>query len=473
MMNSKNREVSIRSGFVLLLVIVLVASTACNRRSRQMVRPAYVGLNNPSFVQIEFPKEKKLEAVQMHIDNRKMRIWNSQYLPYGTKVDSVYLNMGISNQLKVTLYNETTGKRVENWDSGARKKIDLTGGKLLITIEKSESPTLTYQLRLMTYGYDPSHLSWELHQERLPVKSDDAIVLARGEERFWLTKVPVGAGLKLFRIASVKPFAFEEVQTAQVPSGLQPRSILKDHEGCFWGLTNNDELYYSRDLIDWQKKDLGSVRLTMLISDSESDDELPLITAIGYEVAQPNRFFTFSIEEGGVEKGTPLETDFPVREAYVYTYNVAGSTHSYIFSGFASNGKPATASFFTSDGVNWGKVPYGNAGTETLPVSRGLFLNPYNNKGLFVVGGLNSQGETVNKILVSHNRGNTWQELTKELAPDKDFRGRYGASGIITEYVGGMPQFYIFGGNIDGAPTDEIWHGWLDTRGGIINSFEE
>ncbi|MDO5035481.1 MAG: DUF6242 domain-containing protein [Porphyromonas sp.] len=472
MKNSSQKVWGKMSSMMLLVLLVLVGS-ACNRKDEQRVSPYYVGQNTPAFAYMEFDPKLKLDRVTFHIDNRKMRIWNSQYLPFGTEVDSAYLNMGISNQLGVTILNETTGKRVENWDSAKGDQlIEIKGGKLKVIVEKGDAPTLSYDLRLMGYGYDPNKLTWARQEQRLPVKSDRARVLELDEEKYWLTRLGSDASA-LYRITSLSPILFDEVAEANIPSKLAPESLLRDHIGDVWAVTDEGLLYKSSDLRVWEMVELGSIRLTLLISDRTTDDNATLLTAVGYDTAEPETFFTYTIESGVVEKGVQLDAGFPVREAYIYTYQVAGKTHSNIFSGLTADGTPAVSSFFTSDGINWGEAPYSNnALAETLPVRGGLFLNPFNNKDIYVVGGIYNGGEPSNRICKSDDRGNAWKELSKEQAPGETFRPRHGASGLIGSYVGGMPQFYIFGGNIGGESSDEIWLGWLDTTGGILNDFD-
>lgn len=88
-----------------------------------------------------------------------------------------------------------------------------------------------------------------------------------------------------------------------------------------------------------------------------------------------------------------------------------------------------------------------------------------------MVGGIYLVGEPTNTIKRSVDKGVTWSLLPKQTTIESDFAPRHNASGLVLGYDRSL-HIYIFGGIIDDKPSKEIWHGYLDTTGGIINSFE-
>ena len=104
-------------------------------------------------------------------------------------------------------------------------------------------------------------------------------------------------------------------------------------------------------------------------------------------------------------------------------------------------------------------------------MSGGLYLRTGNDSEIFVIGGTYPKTGDSHSIKRSVDRGITWKALPEQELPNGAFLARHHASGYATG-SGNQLQVYIFGGIINGKPSQEIWHGLLDTTGGIINNWE-
>ena len=168
----------------------------------------------------------------------------------------------------------------------------------------------------------------------------------------------------------------------------------------------------------------------------------------------------------------PVPLAFPISGGYVYTYTVSGTQHSNLFGGLTRGGIPSEKSYFTSDGLRWAETPYATV-AKSVPELGGLYLSDPDTPGrIILVGGI-YDGKISSAIKVSTDRGITWTELKEEQLPPITFLPRSGASGLLMRDGEGIQHVYIFGGEVSGAPSREVWHGFLDTKGGIINAYED
>lgn len=448
---------------MLLAMLLLSCNTKNNR-----VTPRYTEHPSPGKVTVSFPKASKLEDLDFHIDNNKLRIFNKKYLPFESKVDSAYLKIIISTEAKVKILNETTKKTVDYivTDTG---KIDLTGGRLKLSIEMDNRPTIIYDLRLLSYGYNPSLYTWKLQEQQLPESAVESKVIDYTGSHYLVSKNEKGE-LSLYTIGSLKPMTFEAVTDAVLPKELMPSSILVDKRQLAWALGEKGAIYISEDLKKWNLIDTGDVSITALLSDVYSKNDASEITAVGYDRSNPKLFYTYRIGTEGVlgKVNQPLSPDFPVRDTYVYSYTVSGVQHSYILGGVTADGRPAPTSFFTSDGVKWGATPYSKNG-QKLPVKGGLYLRSNKDQRVYVIGGMYADEKPTALFKLSTDRGVSWVELSKGQQPGENFEPRFAASGLLLH--ADLVEFYIFGGIVNGQPSREIWHGWLDRSAGIINDF--
>lgn len=92
---------------------------------------------------------------------------------------------------------------------------------LKLIIAKQDAPTITYDLRLLTYGYNPQKFTWEKLDATLPVASDDATVLEANGNTYWLTKNSSTKALELYQLIPTT-LTFTKVPSANVPQALIP-----------------------------------------------------------------------------------------------------------------------------------------------------------------------------------------------------------------------------------------------------------
>lgn len=453
---------------LLLLACLGVLGTSCQNRRQQVVNPLYSGHYYPKSVQFVLDS-KKGTTVPMKIDHMRKRIYNATPLPYGTKLDSAYMDVVMSNQLNTILRNVTaqTSKAFSSSDTG---KIEVKGGKLELVIERKDMPTLTYDIRIMSYGYDPNKLTWSKKDGVIPAGVEQSKLVPLQDKYYYLTRDAQGVGA--LYVADLAAGTFT-AQAAEVPGGLLPTTLYLDHKGTAWALDDTGHLYSSINLLQWTDHTPEGVRLTQILNDKELNPNRPTdLSAIGTPADGAGRYYIYTGEVDRMAQHREIPTGFPVRDAYVYNYVISGTQHSNILGGIKADGQPAELSFFTSDGVRWGKTPY-QYSSSNVPDTGGLYLRRREGSQIMLVGGRYKEGMS-NKIKVSEDRGITWKVLEASQLPGDSFTPRAHIAGTVILDSKGIEHIYLLGGvRPDGTPTQEVWHGYLDTTGGILNSYQD
>ena len=443
---------------------------------QQQVTPIYQGLYTPKALQMTFGSRLNGTTVDFSIDNNKMRIFNETPLPYGTELDSAYLTAYLSNQVPITLTNLETG--TQKWMPGDSAKISVKGGRLTLEINRDKHPSVTYDLRIMSYGYDPDKLTWSDLGDILPIRAETGKILEKDGRIRYLGRT--GQESRLYAVSVDPAVTFTPVAGAAVPSGLRPETVIEDIHGRYWALADNGSLYSSKDLSSWilsyDVSATGEPVYELLGDNSKTGSTAASITAV---TRTPGAAETYLIRtlltdaEGrftGFGPSAEVPEAFPVRDAFIFSYTVSGTRHSATYGGTDAEGNPSPKSYFTSDGLNWAETPLSSA-ADVVPATGGLFLlDPTDPNHLILIGGTYADGASA-KIKVSNDRGLAWSELSQEQSPGTDFTARTMAAGILLEDANGTDHVYIFGGLIGGVPSSDVWHGYLDKTGGIINAF--
>lgn len=442
--------------------------TSCNEnRGSISAPPSLTDFHTPGLVSIRFPKGSKLPTETYNIDNIRKLIYNERPYPYQSKFDSAYLNMAVSTESKVRITNELTKKSID-WSVRDTGKIDVSGGKLLVEVSRKGYNPIVYKMRLQIYGYNPDKLTWKKVASGLPIASEDGHIFSIEGEKCWMTRL--GKKVNLYQVKDLDKGEFL-LMRGVYPEGLRPKTLVKDKQGKFWALDDEGFLHHAESSIaNWAKIETGSVRLTGLLYDiSTEDDTRTVLAAIGHSLDTPDVYHTYKVSRGKVEAISELDPPMPVRNSYIYLYETAGQTNANIIGGVNKLGNAVNANYFTSDGLRWGKMPYSGKGFST-PMEGALYLRQGNS--IFIVGGKYDKVGVQSKMYKSLDRGLTWVELSKEQDPGQEFKPRVGVSGIL-EGTETAPKFYLLGGVVDGVPTKDLWQGFLDTTGGIINSITE
>lgn len=365
----KSQSKGLKACLLSLSTLLLLFMTGCKGEVTRRTMPLFTDQMLPAGARLTFSKESKIPPVVFNIDQRKRRIFNTDYIAYGTKLDSAYLELPISTELQVSIKNVKTGIS-KKWSVTDRDKIDITGGKLLITItNEKEGASVTYDFRILTYGYNPNILTWKKLTEQTPITSKDGKIIEFKDKKYWVA-VDDSNNRKLYQITfSSSTPQFTPISDAIIPNDIEAKSILVSASGEAWGLTTQGSLYMTEDLKTWKPIDLKGREVTAIVS---YDKEEGILKAIGREEKTSKTYYPYSIKKDGeMRQDKELPKGFPVRNAYAYIYEVEGGQHVNMLGGVTSEGVRTKTNYFTSDGLHWGEVPNTTA-TIDLPTDGGF-----------------------------------------------------------------------------------------------------
>nr|WP_321775940.1 DUF6242 domain-containing protein [uncultured Porphyromonas sp.] len=449
----------------LLLLAVLLYS--CNQGGGDYVRPIYTDYTVPGQVVLSFPKVdgKQLPTTRFSIDHINHRIYNTTPLPYGSELDSAYLQLVLSNQLKVSVRNVDSGKTVV-WDQlgSDTTLISFKGGRMELTIQtdkKKDNQSVTYDFRVLTYGYDPNKLVWTDMSNGLPIPTEETrTVVLPGEKRYLLSRL--GEETSLLEISTLDPLVIRPVAEAQLPKGLRPYTAYTSSGGDTWALDGAGHLFSSLDLVKWESRTPAGVTVTQLLSVRTG-----AVYLVGTEDGKSYSIYRLDKQSNAATKVESVRETFPIRDSYVHEYEIASTPHMLLFGGSLASGRPITTGFFSSDLVEWGALP----SNVVYPSEGALYVTTTDRETLYRIGGVYEKGRQ-STIFKSSDNGVTWTQMETEKAPGKDFLPISHAGGYYYESPTGESLF-IFGGRVghDGEPTRRVWRGTIDRSAGIINDF--
>ena len=464
---------SIRSrkpvGPVSALLLLVMLFYSCNQDMGDYVRPVYTDYTVPGQVVLTFPKVngKQLPATRFSIDHINHRIYNKTPLPYGSEIDSAYLSMAVSNQLKVTLRNVSSDKRVV-WSmvGSDTTLISFKGGRMELTIQtdkKKDNQSVTYDFRVLTYGYDPNKIVWTDMSNGLPIETEETrMVVLPGDRRYLLSRH--GRETSLLEISTLDPLVIRPVTEAHLPDGLRPYTAYTSPEGDTWALDAKGQLFTSSDLVTWLPATPAEVTVTQLLSVRTG-----AVYMVGTEDGKTYSIYQLDKQSNVTSVVEQVRETFPVRDSYVHEYEIASTPHMLLFGGLLASGLPISTGFFSSDLVEWGALP----SKVVYPHEGALYVTTADRETLYRIGGVYDKGRQ-STIYKSDDNGVTWTRMETEKAPGKDFLPISHAGGYYYESPKGESLF-IFGGRVghDGEPTRRVWRGTIDRSAGIINDFTQ
>lgn len=462
---------SIRSrkpvGPVSALLLLVMLFYSCNQDMGDYVRPVYTDYTVPGQVVLTFPKVngKQLPTTHFSIDHINHRIYNKTPLPYGSELDSAYLSIAVSNQLKVTLRNVSSDKRVMwNMAGSDTTLISFKGGRMELTIQtdkKKDNQSVTYDFRVLTYGYDPNKIVWTDMSNGLPIATEETrMVVLPGDRRYLLSRL--GRETSLLEISTLDPLVIRPVTEAHLPEGLRPYTAYTSPKGDTWALDAEGHLFTSTDLVTWLPATPAGITVTQLLSVRTG-----AVYMVGTEDGKTYSIYQLDKQSMVTTVVEQVREKFPVRDSYVHEYEIASTPHMLLFGGSLASGLPISTGFFSSDLVEWGALP----SKVVYPYKGALYVTTADRETLYRIGGVYEKGRQ-STIFKSSDNGVTWTQMETEKAPGKDFLPISHAGGYYYESPKGESLF-IFGGRVghDGESTRRVWRGTIDRSAGIINDF--
>lgn len=457
---SDNYRYSNRLLLVLGLFFVGILLGACNRNSAVRTQPHNLGVDLPARVVMHFPASAKKNPIHFHIDHLRKRIYSSTILPYGFSVDSAYLQMILSTDIETRIVNEAT-KYDKVWSVTDTAKISIKGGNLKLVIKKKDHDQITYDLRLLTYGYDPYKFSITKISDRLPATLTESKAFEFLQKHYLLGR-GVDKAVALWEIVSTTPFEFKRVE-AILPTDIDFENIVVSDSEVY-ARTTTGALFVSKDLKQWSAIDLKGIGPVDALITATIDRGVLIVA----DVEGGHRFV--KVNDTKIMPLSLIPSGFPIEGAIAIPYQVDGYRMVNLY-GSVDQGKHPEQMFFSSDGVNWGVLPLDKKVSAEIPVSSATVLSSLitPNK-IYLLGGRYVSKEKKQFLQISLNRGFSWQPIAIDGAIP--FQQSPIAPAALLREENKQEILYFLGAG-KGVTSDQIYKVWVDDRQGIVNAFEE
>ena len=457
------RNNGLRSAIVGSLAVLVLSS--CLKEENQRTAPEWRKKNCQiaSFSLKDAAKAKDtiagLSQVTFTIDQLQGEIYNTDSLPYGTRITHKLACQitydDVISPSRVEFMPEATGKRISGRDADS---IDFSRPVRIYITSYDRTEAKTYTVRLNVHQQDPDSMVW-LHT--YPLLGHGSIVEERAlaDAGTYLLFARTAEGLRIYRATAALNW------TALTLSGLPTGKTLRAAQATVFRHTyyihsTDGTLYRSSNGAAWATV-AGAPTIECLLGavDTVAYTTRPVALAAIVRSGDSLRFA--SMDAAGVwTMGEAVPATFPTSGFGCTGYEAAHRRHLLLVGGQQRNGSLTNRAWETTDGRTW--VCLNENTTPGLPALEGAAVAMYDGK-IYLVGGINAAKSASRTLYLSSDRGATWSIAARKLMLPDDFRARGYATPIVTT----DGYLILIGGRTtrEGTMMDEMWRGRINRLG--------
>ena len=458
------RNNGLRSVLVSCLAALVLSS--CLKDEAQRTTPKWRQKNCQiaSFLLKNVTKDKDsiagLSRVTFTIDQLRGEIYNTDSLPYGTRVTHKLACQIVYDEAvgpsSVEFEPEATGKRISGREADS---IDFSRPVRIYVTSLDRTEAKTYTVRLNVHQQDPDSMAW---QHTAPLLRQSNLVEARvlAHTGAYLLLARTTDGLSAYRSTDAQTW------TALTPSGLPAG---KTFEAAYATLlrhtyyihTTDGALYRSADGTTWTSV-AGAPTIVRLLGavDTVTYGSQPVALAAIVRSKDNTLHFASMDASGAWTTGDAVPTTFPTEGFGSTSYEAAHRRHLLIAGGRRRDGILTDQTWETTDGRTW--ICLNQYTASGLPALEGAAVANYSG-AIVLVGGLNASGTAQRTLYLSYDRGATWIAAAHKLQLPTEFVARGYASAAVTS----DGYLLLVGGRTSrtGAMMDELWRGRINRLG--------
>lgn len=402
---------------------------------------------------------KGLGQVVFTIDQLKGEIYNTDSMPYGTKINrKVICQLAFDDALppsSVEFLQEATGKRAV-WRS--TDSVDFSRPVRIYITSYDRTEAKTYTARLNVHQQKPDSMVWQLTK---PLLGHGSILEERAlaDGGTYCLFARTAEGLRVYRSADARTW------TALTVSGLPAGKTLRVAQTTvfrhtYYIVATDGTLYRSADGASWTTVS-GAPMIECLLGAVDTVAHTIRPVALAAIVRSGDVFRFASMNASGVwTTGDAVPTAFPMSGFGSTSYEAAHYHHLLLVGGCRRDGNLTNQAWETTDGHTW--VCLNENMVSGLPALEGAAVALYDGK-IYLVGGINASGTALHTLYRSSDRGATWTVGTSLVALPKAFRARGHAAPVVTT----DSYLVLIGGRStrEGAMMDEMWRGRINRLG--------
>lgn len=437
--------------FFFILTILFIA--ACSNNTK-IANPSSDASITALSIQYNDSSPNASKAV-FTINDVDSLIYNVDSLPYGTKVDSLYLSISFASSLGFVV-NDTISESNYYTSTVTSNHFNFTKPVKITNLASNGKSTKTYKIEVRVHKVDPYYTTWnELNPSVLssPAPDQKAVLL----KNIFYYFHNYGNHNALYTSSDGINWISQPVPS-NLPLDAKIRQMLVYNDSILL-LYNGNTIYKSANGIDWKKYTLSGdpnyAYQTLLFS---FKDKL-------WAVAQNKTDKTVRMANSldGIQwnfSGQRTFTNFPVSDfASVSFKPTIGRKKVLVVGGINAQGNILNTRWSAEDVANSDTLYWVNLQNSIFKMDylSKAGVEYYGNK-LLLFGGINDAGDLVEakkQLRQSVDQGLTWvvPDSTQNLMPDKYV---YRANPSVINDVNNS-TLYIIGGNSVSQPLADVW----------------
>lgn len=440
-----------------LLSLIAFFATSCLKDSgTQLAQPSsdasvlHVAIQNSSY-------SPNASLAEFTIDNVSDSIYNLDSLPYGTKIDSLFLNFRFASSIGFII-NDTVSESPGFYNTtqgSTTKHVDFTNPVKIKNLATDEETTKEYVIELRVHKVEPYKHVWSELNSNITAQTSDnqKAVQLNGKFFYYFGHADSNS---LFTSLDAKNW-----QNDARLDGLPLNAKLRDmvvFNNVIYLLHNGVELYKSTNGVFWTKHNI--------VADTAYDYVSLLfgfknnLWAVAKEKTSNNVRIANSAD--GINwtlSGNKIFNDnFPVSDFATTTFRPKlGREKTIVIGGYSPSGKRLNTIWSAenraiSDTLNW--LDLQNANSKIDPVSNAS-VEYYGSKLLMLGGTTDTHTIDTTQLRQSINEGMNWvlPDSTTNVLPEK-FTPRVNASLIMDAKDNSL---YVIGGKSLTTPLADVW----------------
>ncbi len=385
------------------------------------------------------------------IDNVENRIYNVDSLPYGTKIDSLYIGFSFASSLGFVV-NDSVSEAVNPYSpSGTTSKhVNFNDSVTIENVATDGQTKKKYQIELRVHKVQTYLHVWnKLNEGITATPSENQKAIFFNNKFFYY----VGHSTANTLYTSSDAASWAETPSSGLPLNAELRNMVMLADALFL-LHNGNEIYKSTDGTAW----------TMNTTSVDADYNLktllfPFKNKL-WAVAQHKADNSVKIASSsdGINWIFPgkktFYDNFPVIDFAVSAFKPAREgVKVVVIGGISPSGKRLntiwSAEDILRDSLNWTNLQVSNS---NLPAISHAAVEYYGSKLLLFGGKTNTLLVDTTQLRQSKNHGLNWLQPDTTVNMHADYTARYNASLITKDNT-----LYVIGGHSATAPLADVW----------------
>jgi len=407
-----------------------------------------------------------LKSTIFTIDQVNGLIYNSDSLPYGTKIDKVVATVTYASPYSISavqVAQEIYPDSIAFWNNSDSLNF---AKPVVFKITAFDAITKKdYIASVNIHKVMPDTMVWNEFGTIDASKDMKTILVSKGGQKSFYTFYSDASNNYKLKISAL-PTSETSIITNGVesmtglPSGLINIDQIAVYEDVFYVSAGNGDLYSSENGYGWSKKGGAPKIVTLLgvVKESQTAGVPSAMAAIINKGGQ--NIFASMNKDGEWTDGSSINSEFPVSGFASISYNSMLRERLLLVGGRTSNNNLTNRTWATMDGISWFAINDRNLSFEGR---EGMVIAEYD-MALYLIGGMDAEGNVYKDVYSSISSGMTWNLNDSLFVMPESYAPRAFSSIAVDD---DMDYMYIFGGrgSSNSNMFTDVWRGRINRLG--------